>query len=99
MRDLLDVDDLLDALLAHRPQVEVVLEELAEELTAVGVEAALELVVGEAGGGLAVKERDEVRIAHVGGREVRPQLRRRRLRASASSPAFPSASRRDFASR
>lgn len=71
VRDASGVDDVFDAPLASSPQVEVVLEELAEQRSAVGLEASLELFVGETGGVAAAKEGGEVEKAGLGGAECR----------------------------
>jgi hypothetical protein len=81
------------------PQVEVVLEELAQQGTAVDVEVILKLVVGEARGLWVSEETDEAPIAGVGGREGLAQPRRLRRPTNDSRPALPSASSRWRAAR
>ena len=77
----------------------MVLEELAQQRPAIDVEAALELLVGEACGLLVSQEADEALVAGVGDREGLARLGRRRRPTRASSPALPSASSRWRASR
>lgn len=102
MRYLLGIADLIGAHLALGPQVEVVLVELAEELPAVYIEAALQLGVGEPCRRLAGQEAYDSLVERVGGREgVRPVVlgSSARLFTSSLRPASPCASKRARASR
>ncbi|MHB1846319.1 MAG: hypothetical protein ACYCWW_15960 [Deltaproteobacteria bacterium] len=57
--DACGIDDRAGAALSGGAQVQVVLEQLAEQLPAAGGESGLELVVGERPGLLAGEEADE----------------------------------------
>jgi hypothetical protein len=56
----LGVDDGLQARLALGAEVQVILEEQAEQLPALGAEAVLQLCVAEGAGPVAAKEGDDV---------------------------------------
>lgn len=91
--DVVGIHDPTHALFAPGPQVEVVLEELAEKGPSVGLEADLELLVGETAGLGAREELDKRAVALRRSREDQAQLGRLRRPTRASSPALPCFSR------
>jgi len=67
--DACGIDDRAGAALSPGAQVQVVLEQLAEQVPAAGGEPGLELVVGERPGLLAGKEADQGAVDRVGAAE------------------------------
>ena len=86
------VDDRDSATLTVSTQVQVVLEQLAEQLPSVGGQSGLELFVGEPGGLGAGEEVDNGAVASARGGERLTQLRRCKSPTSVSRPTLPSAS-------
>jgi hypothetical protein len=90
------VRDVGQAGLAFGPQIQVVLEQEAQQLTAVGVEALLQLAVVEGGRPATVEEADqflEVRPAAGEAILIGTQLHRSSSRRGASAPpVIPTAS-------
>ena len=103
MSDACLIDDRTGMALPGGAQVQVVLEQLAEQLPAAGGEPGLELVVGERPGLGAGEEADEGAVdgirAAEGARRDLVQRARRSRETSCASPAFASSSRRLLAVR
>jgi len=68
--DACGIDDRSGTALSRSAQVQVVLEQLAEQLPAAGGESGLELVMGERPGLLAGEEADEGAVDSVGAAEA-----------------------------
>ena len=67
--DAYRIDDRAGTALSKSAQVQVVLEQLAEQVPAAGGESGLELVVGERPGLLAGEEADEGAVDRIGAAE------------------------------
>ena len=89
--------------LSGSAQVQMVLEQLAEQVPAAGCESGLELVMGERPGLLAEEEADEGAVDGIRATEgVRCSLAQRARRSrdtSCANPVFASSSRRFLATR
>jgi hypothetical protein len=68
--DACHIDDRRGAALSTSAQIEVVLEQLAEQVAAAGSKAGLELIVGERPGLLTGKEADEGTVDGIGAAEA-----------------------------
>ena len=103
MSDACGIDDRADPALSRGAQVQVVLEQLAEQVPAAGGESGLELVMGERPGLLAKEEADEGTVDRIRATEgVRCSLAQRARRSrdtSCANPVFASSSRRFLATR
>ena len=79
-------DDLLKALLAHRPQRQMIIQQAAQQLPPVNIKMLLKLAVREAGGVRPIKEADQ-RLEPLPARGKRITASRLARRAAAAAPS------------